>query len=96
MNITALQEQLHPLAKRLVRFRVLLCVLVVVIAYGFIIWRIDTLSNAQPDQSAVASQATSSAPHIDQATVNKVKQLQDNSVNVQVLFSQTRQNPFHE
>ncbi len=96
MNIDTLREQLRPISKRIAHFRILICITLVVIAYGFIILRINTLSNAQPNQSTIASQATSSEPHIDQATINKVKQLQDNSVNVQVLFNQSRQNPFHE
>lgn len=66
--------------------------------YGFIIWRINVLSNAPPSQSDIlsASKQAPIQPHIDPATVSKIQSLQDNSVNVQSLFNQARQNPFQE
>jgi hypothetical protein len=95
MNTNALQNQLLNIIKQLLRFRVMLFLLLIAIVYGFLILRTNTLKNAQPDQNAIASQIKSST-NIDQATVDKIKQLQDNSVSVQALFNQARQNPFHE
>jgi hypothetical protein len=91
------KNQLQHTFKRLLRLRVALFLLLVVIVYAFVIWRVDTLSNAQPPADVIASKLSSSKnPRIDQVTVDKITQLQDNSVNVQALFNQARQNPFHE
>lgn len=89
------QAQLQHLTEQFMRFRIALFLLLVVAVYGFVVWRIDALKNAPPTPSAVDSQLQSTT-HIDQATINKIQQLQSNSVSVQALFNQARQNPFHE
>ena len=90
-----LQNRMQNLGKEFLRFRVPLFLLLVVAVYGFVVWRIDVLQTAPPPASAVAAKLQSTT-HIDQATVSKIKQLQDNSVSVRALFNQARQNPFQE
>ncbi|MGH7195772.1 MAG: hypothetical protein ACREGA_03250 [Candidatus Saccharimonadales bacterium] len=93
-----LKNQLQNVLKQLLRYRIGLFLLVVLLVYGFIVWRVDTLKNAQPSAAATALQAKPAAaqPHINQSTVNKIQQLQNNSVNVQALFNHARNNPFQE
>ncbi|HVA10748.1 MAG TPA: hypothetical protein VNG32_01100 [Candidatus Dormibacteraeota bacterium] len=95
MNIHTLQDQLLNTLRKLLRARVILFLLLVAVVYGFLILRINTLKNAQPSTGAAVSQINSST-NIDQATIDKITLLQDNSVSVQALFNQARQNPFHE
>ena len=66
--------------------------------YGFVILRINTLSNAQPTDSDVSAQSAKATaiPHIDPAVVEQLESLRDNSTNVQTLFEQARDNPFQE
>lgn len=90
------QKQIQDILKRFVQFRVLLFLIAISIIYVYIIIRVYTLSNAQPNQSAVSSQSNTTQPQINQAIVNQIYQLQDNSVSVQALFNQARQNPFQE
>jgi hypothetical protein len=67
----------------------------VALIYGFVIFRIQTLSAKQPTDDQVSSQVQASGvPHIDQSIVKQLQTLQDNSVNVQSLFDQARNNPF--
>lgn len=97
MNSKELEGQLQALLGQILQFKKLLFVLLVVITYLFIAWRVDILSGAQPTEKAVAShQMTTALPEIDPATVNKIQQLQNNSVSVQALFNQARQDPFSE
>ena len=96
MKLSDLQDQLGRIGKQLIRYRALLFVVLLAAVYGSLALHVRDLSSAQPDQSAVSSQSTLAQPHIDQATVSKIKQLQDNSVSVQALFNQARQNPFNE
>lgn len=95
MNTDKLKVQVHRLLQNLLSMRIPLFLVVVAAVYGFIVWRISALQAVQPNLDAVSSKLQST-PHIDQATVTKVKQLQDNSVNVQALFNQARNNPFQE
>jgi hypothetical protein len=63
--------------------------------YGFLLLRISDLANMQPSQDSVTSQVKAARlPHIDPAVVKQLHSLQDNSVNVQSLFDQVRNNPF--
>lgn len=89
-------QSLRQLPGQILRFRIVIFLVVVGLLYGFIAWRITTLANIEPDASAVASKTSPARPNIDQETLRKIKQLQDNSVNVRSLFSQARQNPFQE
>jgi hypothetical protein len=91
-NITA---QLQQTGKTLLSYRVPLFLLLLVIVYAFVAWRAYQLYSVPP---GVSLNAPTPAPttHIDKPTVQKVKQLHNNSVNVQTLFDKARKNPFHE
>lgn len=95
MKSDNLKIQLQKLSTQFMKLRVPLFLLLVVIVYAFVAWRISVLQNAQPNQTAVNAQVQAS-PQIDQATISKIQQLQNSSDNVQALFNQARQNPFQE
>jgi hypothetical protein len=76
-------------------YRVFIFFLSVATLYGYIVWRINTFSNAPASTSEETAQ-TAAQPHIDPATVQKIESLKDNSVNVQSLFDSARNNPFQE
>lgn len=91
-----LKSQFQNVSRQIMQYRVVIFLAVVALVYGFVVWRVNALVHVEPTSSQVASELNSTSPKIDQATVDKIKQLQDNSVNVQALFDQARQNPFHE
>jgi hypothetical protein len=94
---TAPKGQLQQLGQAIFRLRIVLFLLLVVLLYGFVMWRIQTLSTAEPDPKTIALQTSSTAkPSIDKALVEKIKQLESSNVTVQSLFNQARQNPFRE
>lgn len=77
------------------RYSLTLFIVFVVCLYGFLLFRVNSLSNAQPLAADVAKQVNAAAiPHIDQAVVKQLQSLQDNSVTVHSLFDQARSNPF--
>lgn len=97
MNRKEAQGQLQHAWQIALHLRIILFLLLLVVLYAFIGWRISTLTNAKPDAAAIAAKASeTSTPHIDKAIVDKIKQLEDNSVTVQALFNEARQNPFRE
>jgi hypothetical protein len=91
-----MQSSLQNVLKQIAPYRIALFILLLVGMYGFLVWRVSTLANVEPDSTAVAAKAPPARPKIDKATLDKIKQLQDGSVNVQTLFNQARQNPFQE
>jgi hypothetical protein len=83
--------------EKLRRFSLVLFIAFVALLYGFIFFRINSLSNIQPSSESITSQVKAAqVPHIDQATVKQLESLQNNSVNVQALFNEARSNPFQE
>lgn len=94
-DLSAVLGKLSNLTEQSKRYSIVGFVAFVVILYGFIAFKINTLGNAQPSPDAVNSQVQAAQlPRIDQTVVNQLQSLQDNSVNVQALFNQARQNPF--
>lgn len=97
MKTDELKDQLRELPGQILRVKKILFLALVVIVYVFVVWRFTVLRAAEPTEKAVAShQATQKLPTIDPATVKKIQQLQNNSVSVQALFNQARQDPFNE
>jgi hypothetical protein len=93
-QILARAKRSLPLVQR---YSVPAFIVFVVLIYGIVIFRIQTLSAKQPTDEQVSSQVQASGiPHIDQSVVKQLQTLQDNSVNVQALFNQARNNPFQQ
>lgn len=79
------------------RYRVVAFVVIIAAIYGFMIYSISTLSSAQPDESSISNEVTAiRIPKIDQSVVKQLEALRDNSVSVQALFDEARNNPFNE
>jgi hypothetical protein len=98
MNAKDLPTQLKAIPNALVRYSKLTFLVFVLLAYIFIVLRVGTLSNAGPSQEEISkdNSAAIEQPQISQVTVNKITQLQNNSVSAQALFNQARQDPFQE
>ena len=80
LNLKSVIAKLTSLGKQIQPYSLLVFLLFVALLYGFVLLRINSLGNAQT--------------HIDQTVVNQLQSLQDNSVSVQTLFNQARNNPF--
>ncbi len=104
MSDNKLDSELHKLAgessafiHRLQRYGLVMFLVLVACLYGFVLWRVNVLNAMQPTPDAVTSQVKAARlPHIDQSVVNQLETLRDNSVNVQALFDQERNNPFQQ
>lgn len=96
IDFKQLGPQLKAAAVKAGRFKALLFFIALAALYGFILYRINVYTSEGPSDSDVSSASQGVAhPRIDPATVDKIKELKDNSVNVQSLFG-NRQNPFSE
>jgi hypothetical protein len=92
-----LHKHLNKLMTSLMRHVVILFFLILTGLYGFLVWRINILSSAQPSQDDISSAAQNvPKPKISVEVVRKLQGLQDNSVRVQAIFNDARQNPFQE
>lgn len=97
LDLKALRPLLKSLPNKLAKYAWLISFVAIAATYGFVLLRINTLSNAQPDQNEVTAQSSrANVTHIDPQLVQKLQSLKDNSVDVQALFDQARNNPFSE
>ncbi len=73
----------------------LIIILYFAVIYAYVLFKINSQAQAQPSSSAVSAQLKTT-PHaaINPTVIKQLEQLQNNSVSVQVLFNQSRQNPF--
>lgn len=80
------------------RYRGITFFFVLAILYGFIVWRINVLSTTPPSEADIksAEQTAAPSPKIDEASARAINNLKDNSVRVQTLFEDARNNPFNE
>lgn len=96
MDFKQLPQQLGQAGHKIARYIPILFFVIVAGVYGFLLLQIGTYSKAGPDESVVTAQTAGISPNIDKEAIEQIKQLQDNSVNVQSLFDQARSNPFNE
>jgi hypothetical protein len=97
LDIHSLPEKVSELTQKVSRYKLLIFVLFVAVLYGFIVLRINSLSNAQPSTNAIAAQSDPiKTAHIDKTVVQQLESLRDNNINVQTLFEEARNNPFQD
>lgn len=96
-KLRTIKTTLAPLTNVLERYKVLIFLVSIFTIYAMLILRINLLNNKEPDSADISSQLqTVPRPKIDESTVEKIQQLQDNSVEIKTLFNSTRKNPFLE
>jgi hypothetical protein len=94
-DLKILQAKAEQWLRSVRRFSLPLFIGFVAILYGFVLLRINTLGNVQPSPESVTSQVKAAGvPHIDESVVQQLESLHNNSVNVQALFNDARNNPF--
>ncbi len=95
LSLKGLPLQLTAIIDKLKRYSLPVFLVFVAGVYGFVLLRINNLSQAEPSDQAVTSQVQAAkVPHIDAGVVKQLETLQDNSVSVQSLFDEARSNPF--
>jgi uncharacterized protein involved in cysteine biosynthesis len=94
-SIAGLVQQVQPWINIAKKHLVILFIILLAIIYGYVLSKINNYNNVEPSAGAVAAQVkTLSTPRINPNLVSQLQSLNNNSVNVQALFSQSRQNPF--
>lgn len=97
INLALMQEKAATWLRKLSHYRLAIFIGFVLIVYLFVGLRIHSLTTAEPSQDAVTAQVKAAhVPRIEPEVVQQLQSLQDNSVNVQALFNQARNNPFQQ
>jgi hypothetical protein len=89
--------KIMPALKTVRRYTVLIFVLVVTSVFGFLVMRIGSLTQTEPNDDLILERLqTLQRPRIDESTIEKINQLESQNIDVQSLFQQARDNPFSE
>ena len=86
---------ISALSKRYGKHIVFGAVLLILLCYIFVVFKINRFANAEPDASQQVV-ITNSIPKIDPNAVNQIQSLEQNNTQVHALFDQARNNPFQE
>lgn len=87
------QKGLHYLQ----RYASFLFIIGVLLIYTFLVLRINALANVSPTDEAIAEKAnTVKRLKLDQTSIDKIEQLEDQNVGVQSIFDKARTNPFQD
>ena len=79
------------------QYIIVIFIITFVLIYGFLAFKIGTISSTEPDDSAVAQQLEDTRRlQVDQDAITKIEQLKDQNIAVQSLFKAARDNPFQD
>lgn len=83
--------------KKLQKYLLIASFVLVLSLYGFLVLQISNASQSEPNQDEITLQLSKvKRLRIDQESIDKIQQLQDQNVVVQSLFEEARNNPFKE
>lgn len=95
LNLKQITNTIKTALSKLQRYSTFMFIISILLIYAFLIVRISVLSQTEPSEEAVAEQSnTIKRLKIDQASIDKIKQLEDQNIGVQSLFEEARDNPF--
>lgn len=96
-SIKDIPKQFKPVFEFLKRYMVFIFIIVILLTYSFVVFKINTFSRSEPSEDAVLEKLqTVKRPKLDQTAVQKLEDLEDQNVEVQTIFQDARNNPFTE
>lgn len=97
IDLKTISSKVTPFLRSLRHYLVLIFFVVLTGMYGFLIFRINSLTNTEPSEDALNEKLKSvQRPRIDQGAADTIKKLGDQNIEVQTLLKQARENPFSE
>lgn len=97
IDLKTLPDQFKVYAKKLMRHMKFIFIIAILAVSSFLVFEINNLTNQEPSQEQITEQQEIiKRPRIDQETIDKIEQLEDQNIAVQSLFKTARDNPFQD
>jgi hypothetical protein len=95
LNLKSIQRKLNKIFSAERRHGAFIGIIIVLLAYLFMVWKISTLAVAEPtpEQSALAE---TQIPKIDKKAIDQIQSLEKSNTEIRSLFDEARNNPFQE
>jgi predicted PurR-regulated permease PerM len=97
LNLKSLNVQaiFSKVVKRYSKHAVFGVILVVLLVYILVVFKINNLAKAEPSNDQTTS-AANLIPKVNQKAINQIQALEQSNTQVHSLFEQARNNPFSE
>lgn len=93
-NIKTLKAKAQKLLPKLIKHAPFIAIIVVLIMYISVVWRISQYAGAEPPASNDITAAA--IPVVDKKAIQQIQSLAQSNTEVQSLFNSARNNPFSE
>lgn len=95
MKLDNLTAKISPIRNFIVRYAVIIFVLSVVSIFAFMTLNIAHYSNLEPTSDQTDERKNSlTSVKLDEKSISKIKELQDQNISIESLFDNGRENPF--
>jgi hypothetical protein len=94
LNLKSLKKQLNKALKLLAKHATFAAILLVLVAYLFVVMKISHLATADPP--AIDPSQNPKVPKIDKNAIQQIQQLEQSNTEVHSFFDAARNNPFQE
>lgn len=96
-DVAKITKPLKPLAKRVWSYRISIFIIAFLGAYIFLLTQVGNFINSEPSQEVVKEKLGNvQRLEIDQDSVDRILELEQQDVDVRTLFRQARESPFKE
>jgi len=97
IDIKSIPKLFNKLARAIKPHIIFIFLISAISIYGILVFQINRLSSVEPSEEKISEELnTIKRPKIDQETIDKIEQLEDQNVAVQSLFQAARDNPFQD
>ncbi len=97
LDLKQLMNYTKPVVSFVQKYAAFMFFIAILLAYSFLVFRISVLTQSEPSDDAVNEQLkTVKRLKIDQNSIDKINQLEDQNIGVQSLFESARDNPFQD
>lgn len=95
INFNQLLAKARSLLPDLAKHASFIALILVLLVYLFVVWRISQMAGAEPPASQDISAAVA-VPRVDKNAIDQIKALEQSSSEVKSFFNAARDNPFAE
>ena len=97
LNVRSLKKKLADFFKKNRSYASFIFFVGILLIYTFLVYQISKLTLSEPSEAEVTQQIQNTGRvRVDQQSIDKIQQLQDQNIEVQSLFESARDNPFKD
>lgn len=93
-NLGSIKSKIREILPKLIKHGSFIAIIVVLVIYLFVVWRISSLAGAEPPATDDISAAA--IPKVDKKAIEQIQSLAKSNKQIESFFNSARNNPFSE